>query len=325
MGVRVLITGASGFVGSMLTSRLLGGEHQLVALARDPERVREALDAQLLRERRFEAMSGMSGAVELVAGDVLSGLGLAAALEGIDVAYYLIHSMESTAGGSFPERERLAAQNFATAAAEAGVGRIVYLGGLAGGTRPPSVHLASRLEVERILLDAVPGSVALGASIVIGAGSRSFRFLVRLIERMPVLALPAWRRFATQPIDARDVIEMLIAAASVQGLPAGRLEIGGPETLTYEQMIARIAAIMLVRRPALRLRVSLTPIAARVAAAIAAEDPELILALMEGLQGDLIPAGEDAAEMLGVELHSYDSAVEHALGEWEATERLAAR
>jgi uncharacterized protein YbjT (DUF2867 family) len=324
MGVRILITGASGFVGSMLTSRLLGSDHQLVALARDPERVSDALDAQLLRERRFDAMSGMSGAVELVTGDVLSGAGLAAALEGIDVAYYLIHSMESTAGGSFPERERMAAQNFAAAAAAANVGRIVYLGGLAGGTQPPSVHLASRLEVERILLDAVPGSVALGASIVIGAGSRSFRFLVRLIERMPVLALPAWRRFATQPIDARDVIEMLIAAASVQGLP-GRLEIGGAETLTYEQMIVRIAAIMLVRRPALRLRVSLTPIAARVAAAIAAEDPELILALMEGLQGDLIPSGENAAELLGVELHSYDSAVEHALGEWEATERLAAR
>jgi uncharacterized protein YbjT (DUF2867 family) len=323
--VRLLITGASGFVGSMLTSRLLGGEHELRALARDPERVHGALDAQLLRERRFEATSGASGAIELVEGDVLSGEGLAQALDGIDVAYYLVHSMESTAGGSFPERERLAAQNFAAGAAAAGVGRIVYLGGLAGGARPPSGHLASRLEVERILLDAVPGSVALGASIVIGAGSRSFRFLVRLIERLPVLALPAWRRFATRPIDARDVIEMLIAAASVEGLAGRRLEIGGPETLSYEQMIERIAAIMLVRRPALRLRVSLTPIAARVAAAVAAEDPELILALMEGLQEDLLPAQDNAAELLGVRLHSYDSAVEHALGEWEATERLAAR
>jgi uncharacterized protein YbjT (DUF2867 family) len=323
--VRILITGASGFVGSMLTSRLLGGEHELRALARDPERVRDALDAQLLRERRFETMSGATGAVELVAGDVLSGEGLAEALEAVDVAYYLIHSMESTASGSFPERERVAAQNFAAAAANAGVGRIVYLGGLAGGTQPPSVHLASRLEVERILLDAVPGSVALGASIVIGAGSRSFRFLVRLIERLPVLALPSWRRFATQPIDARDVIEMLIAAATVQGISGRRLELGGPERLTYEQMIARIAAIMLVARPALRLRFSLTPFAARVASAITAEDPELILALMEGLQSDLLPAEDHAAELLGVDLHSYDSAVEHALSEWEATERLAAR
>jgi uncharacterized protein YbjT (DUF2867 family) len=323
--VRILITGASGFVGSMLTSRLLGGEHELRALARDPERARDALDAQLLRERRFERMSGASGTVELVAGDVLSGEGLIRALAKIDVAYYLIHSMEAGASGSFPERERVAAQNFATAARAAGVGRIVYLGGLAGDKRPPSVHLASRLEVEQILLDAVPDSVALGASIVIGAGSRSFRFMVRLIERLPVLALPPWRRFATQPIDARDVIEMLIAAASVQGLSGRRLELAGPERLTYEQMIARIAAIMLVARPALRLSFSLTPIAARVASAIAAEDPELILALMEGLQGDLLPADEHAAELLGVDLHSYDSAVEHALGEWEATERLAAR
>src|SRR5262249_28360262 len=140
----------------------------------------------------------------------------------------LIHSMESPPAASVPfsERDRVAAENFAAAAARAGVGRIVYLGGLlpassaagndareAEGARP-SRHLASRAEVERILLEAVPESVALRASIVIGARSRSFRLLVRLVERMPVLTLPAWRGYRTRPIDQRDVIAMLMSAAT---------------------------------------------------------------------------------------------------------------
>src|SRR6185312_4255033 len=132
---------------------------------------------------------------------------------------YLIHSMEPSPGGAgFVERERLAAANFAAAAQAAGVRRIVYLGGLvprwdeaagAAARIRRSRHLASREEVERILLEAVPDSFALRASIVIGARSRSFRLLVRLVERLPVLALPAWQRYRTQPIDERDVIEML--------------------------------------------------------------------------------------------------------------------
>ena len=168
--------------------------------------------------------------------------------------------------------------------------------------------------VERILLEAVPDSVALRASIVIGTYSRSFRLLVRLVERMPVLTLPAWQRFRTQPIDARDVTEMLLRSASAD--VGGRsLEIGGPDVLTYGQMMSRIAELMLVRRPALRIRVNLTPITARIAAAIAGEDPELVVPLMEGLQGDLLPADNRVAELLGVPLHSFDAAVEHALRE----------
>jgi uncharacterized protein YbjT (DUF2867 family) len=205
------------------------------------------------------------------------------------------------------------------------VARIVYLGGPLPHARAPSRHLASRLNVERILLEGVPDSVALRASIVIGARSRSFRFMVRLIERMPVLALPAWQRYRTQPIDARDVISMLAAAAHEPAVGGRSLDIGGPEALTYGEMIGRIAELMLVGRPAVGLRVNATPLFARVAAAIAAEDPELVLALMESLSGDLLPAEDRAAELLGVRLHSFDAAVEHALAEWEAVEPLAAR
>jgi uncharacterized protein YbjT (DUF2867 family) len=319
--MRILVTGASGFVGSLLVPRLLSEGHTVRALGRDPARVSAALAGTLPDN------SADLAEVEVLRGDALSGAGLASALSRVDVAYYLIHSMErpSDDSSSFDERDRIAAHNFAAACARAGVTRIVYLGGLLPRDRAASRHLASRESVERILLDALPASLALRASIVIGARSRSFRFLVRLVERLPVLTLPAWRSFRTQPIDERDVVELLIAAATV-ATPADRsLDIGGPDVLTYAEMISRIAELLIVRRPTLGLGVNFTPVAGRVAAAIAAEDPELILPLMESLQGDLLPRDSHAAELLDVEVHSFDSAVEHALRVLEEFEPLAAR
>ncbi len=242
--MRILVTGASGFAGSLLVGRLLSDGHTVRALGRDPARVSAAL-AQASASRRPFAhdATDLTGEVEVLRGDAVSGEGLATALAGVDVAYYLIHSMERPAGDPVPfdERELLAARNFADSCARAGIARIVYLGGLIPRDRAASAHLASRASVERVLLDAVPDSLALRASIVIGARSRSFRFLVRLVERLPVLTLPAWRSFRTQPIDERDVIEMLAAAASVPALAGRSLDIGGPDVLSYEEMISRIA------------------------------------------------------------------------------------
>jgi uncharacterized protein YbjT (DUF2867 family) len=308
--MRILVTGASGFIGSLLIPRLLAEQHEVLGLARDPARTHSQ--------------------AELVRGDALTGEGLAQALDGVQVAYYLIHSMERTVDAAIPfeQREQLAAETFATAARAASVQRIVYLGGLVGDTQlnsPRSRHLASRESVERILLAAVPDSVALRASIVIGARSRSFRLLVHLVERMRVLALPPWRRYRTQPIDERDVADMLVAAASNMQTGGQSLDVGGPDVLSYGEMIERIAELMLVHRPSLGIRVNATGVTARVAAAIAREDPDLVVPLMESLQSDLLPAEDRAAELFDVRLHSFDAAVEHALGEWEASERLAAR
>jgi len=234
--VEILLTGASGFVGSQLLPELLRDGHTVRAMTRDPTRLRAEApkDARDLR---------------VVRGDAVSGEGLAAALAGVELAYYLIHSMEPGAGTGahgFVERELLAAENFAQAARAAGVRRIVYLGGLAPRWGPRSArsrHLASREAVESVLLAAVPDSLALRASIVIGARSRSFRLLVRLVERMPVLTLPAWQRFRTQPIDERDVIAMLRAAA-LSEIAGEVLEIGGPDVLSYGEMLERIAEAM---------------------------------------------------------------------------------
>ena len=135
--------------------------------------------------------------VDVVGGDLLTGAGLEEALDGCSTAYYLVHSMEPAPNDDFAERDRRMAETFGEAAARAGVERIVYLGGIVPHHRPLSPHLGSRLEVEETLLAAVPGSTALRASIVIGAGSSSFRLLVRLVERLRVLPMPRWRKNRT--------------------------------------------------------------------------------------------------------------------------------
>src|SRR5690348_12621157 len=186
-------------------------------------------------------------------------------------------SMESSADGPFGTRERSAAENFARAARVAGTERIVYLGGPIPARGAGSAHLASRLAVERLLLDASPCSVALRASIVIGAGSRSFRFLVRLVERMPVLPVPAWRTRKTSPLDERDMVELLARAAVSDAGCGQSLDASGPELVSYAELIDRIREHMLVGRITVSFkRLMLTPIASRVAALIAGEDHELI-------------------------------------------------
>jgi uncharacterized protein YbjT (DUF2867 family) len=303
--MNVLVTGITGYVGSRLAP----------ALARDGHAV-----------RGFTRRSDATVQFPVTRGDLVSGEGLKEAFDGIDIAYFLIHSMETSPDGSFAAREHRAAENFAHAAREAGTGRIIYLGGLAPAASSASAHLRSRLEVERILLEASSCSVALRASIVIGAGSRSFRFLVRLVERLPVLAIPAWRTNRTAPVDERDMIQLLVRAATSDALCGQALDVGGRDTVTYEELIERIRDSLLLNRPPLRFRrLTLTPIVSRISAVIAGEDPALIGPLMAGLDGDLLPRDDRAARLLNVRLHSLDAAIEHALAEWEASESLAAR
>ena len=299
--MQILVTGITGYVGGALAPRLRRDGHDLVGLARDPSRA--ALDAP----------------VPLVRGDVLSGVGLEEALEGVDVAYYLIHSMERASNGGFADREELGARNFAQAAEAAGVRRVVYLGGIVPAG-PISSHMASRLRVEEVLLDAVPDSVALRASIVVGARSRSFRFLVRLVERVPVVPLLPWSSNRTQPIDGRDMLEFLARAATEPAAGGRSFDVAGPDVLTYGQMIERIRDLLVLGRPSIPLPISMTAVASRVAAAIAGEDPGLIEPLMGSLGSDILPRDMEAPGLFGVRLHGFERAVEAALRAWEELE-----
>ncbi len=304
--MEVLVTGITGYIGSRLAPRLLGDGHSVRGVSRHPQTA----------DYDFPVL----------AGDAVSGAGLTRAFEGVDVAYFLIHSMEASPDGAFSDRDRAAAENFARAARAAGTSRIVYLGGLIPAGGPVSAHLASRLEVEQTLLSAAPDSVALRASIVVGAGSRPFRFLVRLVERLPILPMPAWRTKRTTPIDERDMVEMLARAATSDRIGGRTLDVGGADEVTYRQLIERIRDHLLLSRPTLGLgRLSGTPIASRIASVLADEEYELIGPLMESLATDLVAGEHRAADLLGVRLHSLDAAIEHALAEWEATEPLAAR
>jgi uncharacterized protein YbjT (DUF2867 family) len=302
-----LITGASGYVGGRLLRRLAGEGRRVRALARVPERV--------------EPLAG----VEVLRGDVLTGQGLGAALDGCRTAYYLVHSMEPAADDHFAGRDRRAAEAFAREAAGAGLERIVYLGGMAP-TGPASAHLGSRLEVERILLDAVPGSTALRASIVVGAGSTSFRVLVRLVERLRVLPLPRWRSNRTQPIDERDMVEFLARTPKTPAAAGRSLDVCGPDLMTYDRMIERIAEAMGVGRVPLELSASLTPPASAIVAAVSGQPLELVRPLMESLESDVVPRdAEEAPRLYGIRPRSFGRAVEHALAEWESREPLGAR
>ena len=307
-----LVTGATGYVGGRLLRRLVEEGRPVRALARQPELVQD---------------------VDVVRADLLTGSGLEEALDGCSTAYYLIHSMEAGANGDFAGRDRRMAEAFGQAAARAGVERIVYLGGIvpehaAEPAEPAALspHLRSRLEVEDILMSAVPGSTALRASIVIGASSSSFRILVRLVERLRVLPLPRWRDNRTQPIDERDVVEFLARTPQVPDAAARSLDVAGPDVMTYGRMIERIAEALGVGRLPLGFKRSLTPPASAVVAAVTGQPVELVRPLMESLETDLLPRDPDEAPRLyGIRPHSFDRALDRALAEWERAEPLGAR
>ena len=296
--MRILVTGISGYVGAALAPVLKADGHFVRGFARSAERV----------------VSAGARVDELVIGDALTGAGLDHALEGSEVAYYLMHSMAGPTRTDFPVYERQAAERFAAAADAAGVRRIVYLGGLLPADATPSRHLASRLAVEQELLAAAPESIGFRASIVIAARSRSFTFLVRLVERLPVLALPAWRDNRTQPIDGRDLLAFLRAAAGAPAALAGRSwDVAGPDTVSYAELVAGIADAMMIERPTIGLGLTMTPLASVLAAAIAEEDLGLVEPLMESLEHDLLARDMLAADAFGVRLHGLRAALERAL------------
>jgi uncharacterized protein YbjT (DUF2867 family) len=254
----ILITGATGYVGGRLLPLLVEDGWRVRCLARQPERLSSRVPA----------------GVEVVPGDVLDAASLSAAMQGVEAAYYLVHSMGAT--GDFEEQDRLAADNFARAAAAAGVQRLIYLGGLGEDESELSAHLRSRHEVgERLQAQGVP-VIELRASIIIGSGSLSFEMIRALVERLPVMVTPRWVRVTAQPIAIGDVLAYLRAALAVEAGNRGRtIEIGGPDRVSYGDLMREYARQRGLRRwmipvPLLTPRLSslwlglVTPLYARV-------------------------------------------------------------
>ncbi|WP_052436824.1 SDR family oxidoreductase [Georgenia sp. SUBG003] len=225
-GRLALVTGATGYIGGRLVPELLRAGFRVRAMARHPDRLagRDWFDE-----------------VQVVQADAQDPEQLAAAMEGVDVAYYLIHSLGT--GPTFEQRDRRTARTFAVAAREAGVGRIVYLGGMHPESDELSPHLDSRREVGEILLTSGVPTVVLQAAVIIGSGSASFEMMRYLTERLPAMVAPRWLDNRIQPIAVRDVLRYLVGAADIPRDVSRTFDVGGPDVLTYRQMMQRYAAV----------------------------------------------------------------------------------
>ncbi|MFE0425199.1 SDR family oxidoreductase [Streptomyces sp. NPDC058953] len=228
-GPYCLVTGATGYIGGRLVPELLATGHRVRCLARSPAALRDHTWADR---------------AEIVRGDVTDPESVAAAMTGVDVAYYLVHALGT--GKGFEETDRRAARIFGEQARAAGVRRIVYLGGLTPAGVPEeelSPHLRSRAEVGRILLESGVPTTVLRAAVIIGSGSASFEMLRYLTERLPVMVTPRWVGTRIQPIAVRDVLRLLVGSASMPAEVCRTFDIGGPDVLTYREMMLRYAAV----------------------------------------------------------------------------------
>ena len=224
-GMRCVVFGATGYIGGRVVPALLDAGHQVRVVARAPDK----LDDAPWRDR-----------VDAVRGDVTSADDVTTAIEGQEVVYYLVHSLNRS---DFVAVDRRAAQAVADAAGRQGVRRIVYLGGIVPDGDHLSAHLASRAEVGRIFLaGAVPAAV-LQAAMIIGSGSASFEMLRYLTERLPAMITPRWVRNRVQPIAVRDVLDYLVHAAELPPEVDRAFDIGGPDVLTYLDMMRRYAVV----------------------------------------------------------------------------------
>ena len=296
--MRALVTGATGFVGGRLADALSSQGVEVRALVRDRSRA-----------RRLE-----QAGIELHEGDVMRAESLAGAGAGADVGYYLVHSMGRGGKGDFAEQERAAARNFARMAAEEGVERVIYLGGL--GDRPGSKHLRSRHETALTLRREGPPVTYFRASMVVGARSEGYRTLRYLVERLPAMIAPAWLKTPTQPIGIDDAVAYLAAAPTVAASKGREVQIGGPDVLPYGEMLDRMA-LALGRRP--RPKVPFPLLTPRLSSLwiglVTPVDAGVARPLIEGLATETVVTDGSGAALFDVEPVGFDETLRRALAE----------
>ncbi len=291
---KVLVTGASGFIGQRLVRALLADGVAVRCLLR-----KEGL---------------LPDQAEVARGDLLAPQTLPAALDGIDTAYYLVHSLAAGRSG-FELRDRTAAANFTAAATRAGVRRVIYLGGLGETKANLSEHLRSRMEVGEILKTGGFATTFLRAAVIFGAGGASFEMIRSLVERLPIMITPLWVSTKCQPIAIGDVIRYLTGCLHEEGTTGGTFDIGGPEILTYREMMERFAAIE--GRMLLILPVPvLTPeLSSYWVGLITPVKPAIAMPLIEGLANEVVCHDNRIRELLPFALTPFDEAVRIALAE----------
>lgn len=292
----VLLTGASGYVGGRLIPLLEQQPVILRCLARNPDKLR----------------ASVRDSTQVVQGDVLDATSLDEALQGVHTAYYLVHLMSGSK--DFEKEDRQAASNFAQAAKKAGVNRIIYLGGLGDDAEPKlSPHLRSRHEVGKILRDSGVETVEFRAGMVVGAGSTSYQLMKSLTDRLPVMLCPRWLATATQPIAIDDVLAYLLAA---KDLPTGEsriFEIGGPDVVTYGDLIREYARQRGLRRLLISVPVLTPYLSGLWLALVTPATYEVGRHLIEGLKNPTVVRDQKALEVFRIRPMGVQEAIQKAI------------
>ena len=295
----VLVAGATGYVGGELVPRLLREEYRVRVLVRDPGAVRDR---------------PWSGRVEVARGDVLRPETLAPAMEGVEAAYYLVHAM--AAGRGFHSRDVAGAENFGTAAREAGVKRIIYLGGLGDPGTRLSQHLRSRQLIGEVLRRSGVSVTEFRAAIIVGAGSVSFRLIRDLTDHLPIIICPIWVWTQVQPIAIDDVLSYLVSALRVPESEGRIVEIGGSDVLTYRDMMLRYARARHLIRLFITVPAPTPRLSPQWLELVTSIPPSIAISLIEGLRNKVV-VRDDLAHRLFPEIRpmSYAKALRLALSE----------